>query len=446
MIKFGVIFNYIVAGAVIYTGIYNSDVLLPFISENYEASLAVAGAFLSSLSFAYKRRVVTKRHMGEFFKAEQLMRPLTKNRSRYSDRMAYILAEMSELAYFEVERENDNLVQFVNKAMTVSNDENEAAALKRIVQYYKKITRTNNISDSSILTIEDLKRKLEHQGFSLRGEYLNSGSAQGFVCIWNPPQDNDEGLKPYIVVAFRGSEKKIEDWLTNADAVPSDEVSNGKVHKGFYEDFKGIEDQLIKTLNEIMGEFEGEDIPVYFTGHSLGGAVATIATKEIMPDGEGACYTFGAPRVGDYRYFEFVKTPVYRVVNSSDIVPRVPPGAWTTVISKLLTLLRYLTIKIGFIEQYITIAERFVNRLKDYRHFGDQRYLTDVPDGGFDKVRVLRNPNYLDVVQWFWRHLSISFGMPVKSHSMTIYRKKLKHIGVRRIEHITSGAPIGCFE
>jgi hypothetical protein len=51
----------------------------------------------------------------------------------------------------------------------------------------------------------------------------------------------------------------------------------------------------------------------------------------------------------------------------------------------------------------------------------------------FEKVKLLRNPNYLDVCQWFWRHIFISFGMPLKSHGMLIYREKLREIGLGRL-------------
>ncbi|MBM9515122.1 hypothetical protein [Desulfogranum marinum] len=39
---------------------------------------------------------------------------------------------------------------------------------------------------------------------------------------------------------------------------------------------------------------------------------------------------------------------------------------------------------------------------------------------------LLRNPNYLDVVQWMWRHILVSYGM-------TIYRNKLGKVGKKRV-------------
>ena len=234
------------------------------------------------------------------------------------------------------------------------------------------------------------------------------------------------------MVAFRGSEKKVEDWLTNADAAPSLKKKHGKVHSGFYEDFLGVKDEVEKRVDAIRAKY-GDGIPIYFTGHSLGGAVATIAAKELRPDGNAACYTFGAPRIGDYDYFDMMKTPVYRIVNSSDIVPRVPPGAVTVVYTLLIDILCALLSRSPDAVAILRAAEDWLNKLKDYRHFGDLRFLTDVATGRFDEVKLLRNPSYLDVVQWFWRHVLVSFGMPIKSHGMTIYRKKLAQVGLKRL-------------
>jgi triacylglycerol lipase len=73
------------------------------------------------------------------------------------------------------------------------------------------------------------------------------------------------------------------------------------------------------------------DLPLYFTGHSLGAALAILATAKMiqMSLPVAAAYTFGQPRVGDgvfSRKFDAdFKASTFRFVNSLDIVPRVPP-------------------------------------------------------------------------------------------------------------------------
>ncbi len=73
----------------------------------------------------------------------------------------------------------------------------------------------------------------------------------------------------------------------------------------------------------------GNEQPLWFCGHSLGGAMATICAGrcflshiESIPE---QLFSFGSPRVGDKRYINFVKLDHYRYVNNNDIVTRVPP-------------------------------------------------------------------------------------------------------------------------
>ncbi len=410
---------------------------LPFINQNKELSIGAFFSLISSLFYSFNRRISTKKQMNNYFSENILMNP-PKNKLRYSDRMAYILAEISELAYYSVEK--DNFIQFLEEASKANP--NSKKRLAELVSLYKNITRTEKTNDLVISNEEDLSNFLKVNNFEYKGPYLNSGSAQGFICLWN---DRDF---PFIVVAFRGSEKKIEDWLTNVDAVPASsiDVKNGKVHSGFYNDFKRLKETIENRINEIHQELGEKNVPVFFTGHSLGGALASIATKEVLPDGNGACYTYGAPRVGDYEYFEFVKTPIYRIVNSSDIVPRVPPGVWSIIIGKILAILRFLLVKFESITKLLIIAENWIDQLKEYRHFGDLRYLTDVPSGKFEEAMLLRNPNYFDINQWFWRHIIVSLGMTIKNHNMTIYRKKLAAIGIKRMKNLSIGKSLGYFE
>jgi Lipase (class 3) len=61
-------------------------------------------------------------------------------------------------------------------------------------------------------------------------------------------------------------------------------------------------------------------IPIYITGHSLGGAPAQIASAVLGDDQVAACYTFGSPLVGNIYFDLWVKPPSYRLINYADIV------------------------------------------------------------------------------------------------------------------------------
>lgn len=141
--------------------------------------------------------------------------------------------------------------------------------------------------------------------------------------------DND-GAQAYrfrndhdCVIACRGTE--LHEWNdieadVNAVAVLAETV--GKVHRGFKEEV----DHLWPMLEEVLSQ---NDLPLWFCGHSLGGAMATISAgrcfRSHITSNPEELYTFGSPRVGDKAYVNFVKLTYYRWVNNNDIVTRVPP-------------------------------------------------------------------------------------------------------------------------
>ena len=98
--------------------------------------------------------------------------------------------------------------------------------------------------------------------------------------------------------------------------------SGRRSHRGFSRAFGRVSDEIASAILEV-----DEGVPVYMTGHSLGGALATIAAKLNPHDNVAACYTFGSPRVGSGDYDVHIKIPVYRIVNGSDLVARIP---WAT--------------------------------------------------------------------------------------------------------------------
>lgn len=69
---------------------------------------------------------------------------------------------------------------------------------------------------------------------------------------------------------------------------------------------------------------------VVVVGHSLGGAIATIAAAEIRKHGiEADLYTYGAPRIAGAALSDFITNQKlggnFRVTHDDDPVPRLPP-------------------------------------------------------------------------------------------------------------------------
>ena len=361
---------------------------------------------------------------------DKLLKPLIK-RPAYSDRMAYVLAELSALAYLEFESSGEVIRRDAAKNLAGIASLGE----KEIGKWLE--TFANDLLIKGVDSEEFLRKHLEGSDFKLLGT-INVAETQGFVC-----KRIAKNEVPYVVVAYRGTEKKISDWLTDAKALPWVDVNNKKVkvHRGFREALMVETDSEGKTalqlVKDILDDQEAKDanndpLPLFITGHSLGGALALLTTKEIAPDINGACYTYGAPRVASYEYFADIKTPLFRVVNSVDIVPRVPPGALMTLFDKIVQALSWVSGFMPAVSNFFDKLKNWTDKLKDYRHHGDQRYLTDIKSGRFDTVQLLSNPPAIDRLMWMGQHLQMTLLAPAKSHGMEIYREKLRYLADKR--------------
>ncbi len=124
------------------------------------------------------------------------------------------------------------------------------------------------------------------------------------------------------IVCFRGT-SKTRQWIMNAVARPhrwrrfrfEKDLESAFVHSGFYVLFKRVWSQMHATLEELPR-------PWIFTGHSLGGALAMLAGAVAEPD---LVCTFGMPKVGNGDFYSIKGGQrVWRLVNESDLVPRLP--------------------------------------------------------------------------------------------------------------------------
>lgn len=130
-----------------------------------------------------------------------------------------------------------------------------------------------------------------------------------------------------IVVSFRGTQTDT-DWISDLryGQVPYPYVKNaGKVHSGFLDVYKSCRDELIDILRTLS-----PSKPIFITGHSLGGALATLHALDVavnLDDRTVAMVNFGSPRVGNpdfvYQYKQYLPYSI-RYVNSVDLVPFVP--------------------------------------------------------------------------------------------------------------------------
>jgi triacylglycerol lipase len=134
------------------------------------------------------------------------------------------------------------------------------------------------------------------------------------------------------VLAFRGTDDfpdAIADIRYNQAPYPYD-LSAGMSHAGFTAVYASTQAAVQAAVTALPA-----GISLYFTGHSLGGAVATLAALDIAVNTEfpsPIIYTIASPRAGDPDFanrFNGIlvtdQTCSWRVVNMFDIVPLLPP-------------------------------------------------------------------------------------------------------------------------
>lgn len=285
------------------------------------------------------KRLLSTKEIAEarrYFASNPLLLNPPLKRAAYSDRTAWVMASMAQLVY----------------------------------EPFEKGGKAREI----------LIEKLKGGGFKLIGEFNSPETdTQAFLV------SNDE----YAVLAFRGTEvTKTKDVITDARVFKISTIE-GRVHKGFAEAYRSIEPQVLDGLKKVRG------LPLYITGHSLGAALATIATQRLehdldLRDDIAACYTFGSPRVGDDEFDREFKSSIYRVVNTTDIVTVIP------------------LLSMGFI------------------HIGDVRFLEPTIGNIRRGIPILRR-------MFFFLMAALRlFGPLVADHAIAEYRRKLEAVAQDR--------------
>lgn len=127
--------------------------------------------------------------------------------------------------------------------------------------------------------------------------------------------------KEEYVLAFRGTEPdELSDILADLNAIPRGAMTHGLVHSGFRNELDKIWEDIVKHHGK-----SHQKKKLYVTGHSLGAAMATIATSRLEETREvEQLTTFGSPRVGTRKFVKNICTPHNRYVNNNDIVTKVP--------------------------------------------------------------------------------------------------------------------------
>ncbi|MBN2617513.1 MAG: lipase family protein [Spirochaetales bacterium] len=146
-----------------------------------------------------------------------------------------------------------------------------------------------------------------------------SGESTEAMLVWN---------ENFAIISFRGTELKttsaIYDIITDIKTIPVPNPVGGMVHRGFLQGIDEVWDGKNGLASSIKNiRTQNPNIPIWVTGHSLGGALATLCYPRI--ENPAGLYIYGSPRVGDKNFTKlFTNKNVWRVENLKDPVTMVP--------------------------------------------------------------------------------------------------------------------------
>ncbi len=206
------------------------------------------------------------------------------------------------------------------------------------------------------------------------GAFVKETTGFGMVLERGPSSNRE------LIVSIRGTQTT-SDWLSNFNIGFEPGPSGSIVHAGFNRIYKSLQGELSRVISN------ANPTKIHFCGHSLGGALATLAAVDFAGGRRipSYLYTFGAPRVGSFGLLQTLRTclpfdQVRRVYALSDPVPMIP----------LLPFMHFGTGSAGISAGYQSITPD--------AHSMDKTYIPRMPATGWPPIRAM--PNKSDPDYW----------------------------------------------
>ncbi|MFO1073719.1 MAG: thioesterase domain-containing protein [Geminicoccaceae bacterium] len=167
--------------------------------------------------------------------------------------------------------------------------------------------------------------------------YLDTGPPPTWQPVHIDPFDTpafsgfvaSDARAAYLV--FRGTRTRLDcrdsflssmrAWLANLDYAQVEE-GRGRVHRGYARELDAIAAPMLAMARDHAAGGK----PLFVTGHSAGGALATLAARRLHEAGVGvrAAVVFSAPRVGDKKFAKTYPLPLVRIEHRHDLIPHLP--------------------------------------------------------------------------------------------------------------------------
>jgi triacylglycerol lipase len=250
-----------------------------------------------------------------------------------------------------------------------------AAPAKSLPMYFPPgfVQAEASLCASLVLTAYDQYAQWQSQNYPSPSQFRwvpdNSSTFNYSHPIWGTIKISWLAIdEPFGFVAWDGSGNAyivFRGTLSAADALVDAEIDQatyamvsgfGNVQTGWNSVYATMSASLLGALNQV-----GAISRLFFTGHSMGSAYSTLAVPDVannsqVPPGTNRAYihyNFASPRVGDPTFAGgmnwSVQTPTFRIVNTEDVVPDVPPPETGSIVYQ------HVGTPVDFTVQYLSI-------------------------------------------------------------------------------------------
>lgn len=140
--------------------------------------------------------------------------------------------------------------------------------------------------------------------------FYNRHGAQAYLALWADK----------AILAFRGTQiHSMNDLSADILFLPTP-YGTATVHRGFLRELNKLWPQIEADLQRYTHS-KTSNLPVWATGHSLGGALATLAGMRVAFE---SVVTFGEPPAGRRLASMFLSKHHARYINGDDPIPQLP--------------------------------------------------------------------------------------------------------------------------
>lgn len=214
----------------------------------------------------------------------------------------------------------------------------------------------------------------------------------------------------FVLVALRGTQEPTDlltDLSVQLEPFSLANTSGAQVHSGFLSSARSIQ----RNLAQAQLHAKKRQVPIFITGHSLGGAVALLGALKITSTGGNvdAVWTFGLPKVGNNSFYDAARKTLgnrwHHINQTEDPIPMLPFSQHDA------QKLNELATHYG---EYLPLLNRFATNARYWEHTGKKS------DESEQKPVSVLNRKFTQIARGFLKHIPRSYVCDLADGSLKV--------------------------